>query len=49
MGEGKGAEKSRIEYEGARYHVLNRGDYRQDLFVQHRAGEKFVKISNYSA
>jgi putative transposase len=33
----------RVEYGGARYHVLNRGNYRQDLFVQHRSGEKFVE------
>ena len=33
----------RVEFEDARYHVLNRGNYRQDLFVLHRSGEKFVE------
>ena len=33
----------RVEFEDARYHVLNRGNYRQDLFVLHRCGEKFVE------
>jgi putative transposase len=33
----------RVEFEGARYHVLNRGNYRQDLFTLHRTGEEFVR------
>ncbi len=31
----------RVEYEGARYHVLNRGNYRRDLFKVYRTGEEF--------
>ena len=31
------ARKLRIEFEGAIYHVLNRGNYRRDLFTN--AGE----------
>lgn len=34
----------RVEYEGARYHVLNRGNYRQALFAVHRTGEAFREI-----
>ncbi len=34
----------RVEYEGARYHVLNRGNYRQPLFEVHRTGESFREI-----
>jgi len=33
--------KSRIEYAGAVYHVLNRGNYRQDLFTVEDAGACF--------
>ena len=31
----------RIEYAGALYHVLNRGNYRQELFAVHGAGASF--------
>jgi putative transposase len=31
----------RVEYEGARYHVLNRGNYREDLFTLGRTGDSF--------
>ena len=34
---------SRVEFSGARYHVINRGNYRQDLFSQHQTGEAFEK------
>ena len=33
--------ESRIEYAGALYHVLNRGNYRQELFTVHGAGASF--------
>jgi len=33
--------KARIEYPGAVYHVLNRGNYRTDLFSVEKAGESF--------
>ena len=35
------ARRPRVEFEGARYHVLNRGNYRQDLFTLGRTGEEF--------
>jgi REP element-mobilizing transposase RayT len=35
--------KTRIEYAGAYYHVLNRGNYRKDLFTIERSGEMFEK------
>ena len=34
--------KLRIEYEGAIYHVLNRGNYRRDVFETAEAAEAFV-------
>lgn len=37
------ARKPRIQYEGALYHVINRGNYRQDLFSLNRAGEAFER------
>lgn len=36
--------KLRIEYEGAIYHVLNRGNYRRDLFETSGAAEAFVTV-----
>jgi len=35
------ARASRIEYDGALYHVLNRGNYRQELFTAGQAGRHF--------
>jgi len=35
--------KSRIEYAGAFNHILNRGNYRKDLFTIERSGEMFEK------
>jgi putative transposase len=37
------ARSLRVEYEGARYHVLNRGNYRRPLFEVHRTGETFLE------
>ncbi|MEZ5277862.1 MAG: transposase [Opitutaceae bacterium] len=37
------ARKLRIEYPGAIYHVLNRGNYRRDLFETVGAAESFLK------
>ncbi len=34
----------RIEYEGAKYHVINRGNYRRDLFKVYKTGEAFEEI-----
>lgn len=31
----------RIEYSGAQYHIINRGNYRSDLFTVHKTGEAF--------
>lgn len=36
------ARKPRIEYAGVVYQVLNRGNYRGDLFETARAAEAFV-------
>ncbi len=30
-----------MEFPGALYHVINRGNYGQDLFTVHRTGETF--------
>ena len=35
--------KLRIEYAGATYHIISRGNYRKDLFVQKRSGEAFER------
>ena len=35
------ARKSRIEYPGALYHVISRGNYRKELFVEKGSGESF--------
>lgn len=37
------ARKLRIEFEGARYHVINRGNYRSDVFKASGAAESFLK------
>jgi REP element-mobilizing transposase RayT len=34
--------KLRIEYPGARYHVMNRGDEREDIFRDDDDREKFL-------
>src|SRR5882724_12718770 len=31
----------RIEYAGACYHVINRGNYRRNLFAERKSGEAF--------
>lgn len=35
--------KERIEYPGAVYHVISRGNYRKDLFTQRGSGVAFEK------
>ena len=37
------ARKPRIQFLGAHYHVLSRGNYRKDLFTVSRTGEQFEK------
>ena len=37
------ARKLRIEYPGALYHVINRGNYRRDVFETAGAATAFVK------
>jgi REP element-mobilizing transposase RayT len=34
---------ARIQFEGARYHVINRGNYRKDLFRVHQTDEAFTQ------
>ena len=38
------ARKLRIQYEGALYHVINRGNYRRDLFETTGAAEAFIQV-----
>ena len=38
------ARKLRIQYAGALYHVMNRGNYRRDLFESVGAAEAFLKV-----
>jgi REP element-mobilizing transposase RayT len=38
------ARKLRIEYPGAIYHVINRGNYRRDLFESVGAAEAFLRV-----
>ena len=33
--------KQRIEYPGAIYHVMSRGNYRKELFLRQNTGEAF--------
>jgi REP element-mobilizing transposase RayT len=35
--------KQRIEYPGAVYHIISRGNYRKDLFVHDKTGEAFER------
>jgi putative transposase len=35
--------KQRIEYPGAVYHVISRGNYRKELFLKEKTGESFEK------
>ena len=35
--------QQRIEYPGAVYHVLNRGNYRKELFLKEKTGEAFER------
>ena len=37
------ARKPRIQYPGALYHVISRGNYRKDLFMVGKTGEQFEK------
>jgi putative transposase len=38
------ARKLRIQFEGALYHVINRGNYRRDLFETAGAAEAFLMV-----
>ena len=38
------ARKLRVQYEGALYHVVNRGNYRRDVFETVGAAEAFVRL-----
>lgn len=35
---------ARVQYEGARFHVINRGNYRTDLFRTHKTDESFAQV-----
>jgi REP element-mobilizing transposase RayT len=39
----------RIQFEGARYHVINRGNYRSDLFTATDSSEAFLRILHEAA
>jgi len=39
----------RVEYEGACYHVINRGNYRRNLFGEEGAGEAFERVLGEAA
>ena len=39
----------RIEYAGACYHVINRGNYRRDLFGENKSGEAFERALGEAA
>jgi len=41
--------KVRIEYEGACYHVINRGNYRSDVFAARGAPESFLRTLGQAA
>ena len=38
------ARKARVEYEGACYHVINRGNFRQNIFTEPGAAESYEKV-----
>ena len=35
---------ARVQYEGARYHIINRGNYRKDLFRTHKTDQVFTEV-----
>jgi putative transposase len=35
---------ARVQYEGARYHIINRGNYRKDLFRTHQTDKTFTEV-----
>jgi len=37
--------KQRIEYPGAIYHVMSRGNYRKELFLRQNTGEAFESLT----
>jgi putative transposase len=39
----------RIEYAGGRYHVINRGNFRQELFTEQGAAEAFERALSEAA
>ena len=43
------ARKLRVQYEGALYHVVNRGNYRRDVFGTVGAAEAFVRVLGEAA
>lgn len=49
MGSGLMARKLRIQYAGAMYHVINRGNYRRDLFTNAGEAQAFVETLKEAA
>ena len=39
----------RIEYAGGKYHVINRGNYRQNIFSEKGAAEAFERVLGEAA
>ncbi len=35
--------KPRLQFQGAIYHIISRGNYRKELFKVYRSGEQFEK------
>ena len=41
---------ARVQYEGAQYHILNRGNYRKDITVEKKSAPwKLARMSHYRA
>ncbi len=43
------ARKLRIEFPGARYHIINRGNYRDHVFAEDGAKQAFLKCLGEAA
>jgi len=46
---GKMARELRLEYQGACYHLINRGNYRTAIFIQHGARDSFTDCLDKAA
>jgi REP element-mobilizing transposase RayT len=43
------ARRIRIQFPGARYHIINRGNYRQDVFAREGAWQAFIRTLGEAA